>query len=800
MKNLGKLAVLVILGLLFSGDAYPEAGRTAGAFLKIEQGVRAVGLGGTFVGLADDVSCLYWNPAGLSQTEKKEAIFSYNRLGEGIQQGLLAYGPCSLGKGVMGLGINYLTVGGIEERQGFSLTPEGEVSASNMLCAIAYSQRKGSWSAGIKAGYIQERLADDTAAGFSIDLGLLHRRKNLGLGLSLQNMGSLGGSELPETLRLGVSYKKGKLTSLCDLEYPFKDEPRLHAGAEYQLMDIIGLRAGMMKIGSNEGLNYRLSLGAGLNYKNLQFDYAYLFYNREDIDSLKDTHHLSLSVDLRKGLHQFEITIEEIKIGDIFPSKYHYYAITPVGSITIKNNTDETFQNVKVSLNIPGYMTLPAEAAIAELRPHSKLSIPILISLDNAKTFLIDENTRVQAEIKVTYFKKGKGVVSSLNKPLVIFDKNAIDWSFPESVAAFVTPKDGVVKHFSRKVIGSIEQDEKVVPEKILQAMAVFSALSACPLRYISDPSTYGKGKVFDYVQYPRETLEVRSGDCDDFAVLFASCLEHIGIETRIIETLSHVFVSFDTGLTNLDLSRCGLSLDWFIQEDERLWMPVETTMFGSPFMEALKTGIQEYQCQMGSIRRINLRSAWEVYPPAALPPIEKEIEIPQFNDRLKQDIERFKEEAKKGHEKDLSQIKEELQTNPNNIKLYNRAGILYSSIGKLNEAVLTLKKGLEIAPTNSNLHNNLANVYSLMGKLAEATTHYKEALSSNPNEGGVWLNLAMAYTDQGKDAEAKECYQQGLAKFANQGEAVKLLGFDPKEVGVRQKRARENLYWKEGE
>ncbi|MFH0775172.1 MAG: PorV/PorQ family protein [bacterium] len=799
MKNLRNLCVVIILGLLGTKPAYPEAGRTAGSFLKIEQSVRAIGLGGAYVGLADDISCLYWNPAGLSQTEKKEAIFSYNRLGEGIQQGLLAYGPCSLGKGVLGLGINYLTVGGIEERQGFSLTPEGEVSASDMAISIAYSQRNGSWSAGIKAGYIQERLADDTAAGFSIDFGLLHKRKNLGLGLSLQNIGSLGGSELPETLRLGVSYKKGKLTLPCDLEYPFKDDMRLHLGCEYQLTKDMALRTGMMKIGKDKDLNYRLSLGAGLKYKNLQFDYAYLAYNREDIDSLKDTHHLSLSVDLREGLHQSEITIEEIKIGDIFPSKYHYYAINPAGSITIKNNTDETFQKVKVSLNIPGYMTLPAEYEIPRLPPHSKLSIPICISLDNAKIFLIDENTRVQAEIKVAYFKKGKVVVSSFNKHLVIFDKNAIDWSCPESVAAFVTPKDGVVKHFSRKVIGSTLQDEKGVPEKILQAMAIFSALSASPLRYISDPSSYGK-KVFDYVQYPRETLEVKSGDCDDFAVLFSSCLEHIGIETRIIETPSHVFVSFDTGLTNLEVSRCGLSLDWFIQQDDRLWMPVETTMFGSPFMEAVKTGIQEYQCQMGSIRRINLHSAWEVYPPAALPPTEKEIEIPTFNDRLLQDIEGFKKKTKKGYERDLSQVKEELQVNPNNIKLYNRLGILYSSIGRLDEAAAVLKKGLEIAPTNPNLHNNLANVYSLMGNQAEATTHYKEALKSNPNEGGVWLNLAMAYTDQGKDAEAKECYQQGLAKFANQGEAVKLLGFDPKEVGVRQKRVKERLYWKEGE
>jgi|GEM_PF-490861 len=42
-------------------------------------GVRAMGMGGAFVGVADDFSAVYWNPAGLAQMSEREVYYSFQR-------------------------------------------------------------------------------------------------------------------------------------------------------------------------------------------------------------------------------------------------------------------------------------------------------------------------------------------------------------------------------------------------------------------------------------------------------------------------------------------------------------------------------------------------------------------------------------------------------------------------------------------------------------------------------------------------------------------------------------------------
>ena len=42
-------------------------------------GVRAMGMGGAFVGVADDFTAMYWNPAGLAQMQRREVQVSFLR-------------------------------------------------------------------------------------------------------------------------------------------------------------------------------------------------------------------------------------------------------------------------------------------------------------------------------------------------------------------------------------------------------------------------------------------------------------------------------------------------------------------------------------------------------------------------------------------------------------------------------------------------------------------------------------------------------------------------------------------------
>ncbi len=67
---------LLVVGMLITLQVALAGGtkvrKFAGEFLSIGVGGRALGLGGAFVALANDVTAGYWNPAGLAQVNYPE--------------------------------------------------------------------------------------------------------------------------------------------------------------------------------------------------------------------------------------------------------------------------------------------------------------------------------------------------------------------------------------------------------------------------------------------------------------------------------------------------------------------------------------------------------------------------------------------------------------------------------------------------------------------------------------------------------------------------------------------------------
>ncbi len=305
------VAILLLLSFHSYADINSNAGTTAYSFLKIGVGARAVGMGNAFVGLADDQSALYFNPAGLTQLAGRSFTTNYNNYLTDIQSGFIGYIHPYDEKTRIGLSINYFNYGSFDrtDEDGGNL---GTFGAADFALIATYAKKVNpTISLGVNGKFILEKIDDYTSDALALDLGAFHesKGKSLRLGAVVQNLGyqlksfSAGHKEsLPVEVRAGVShYVRGvPLLVAIDVAKPFDNDIYFCLGGEFLSLKPVFLRMGWSSFGKNHKTGSDkdnlagLSFGLGVNWKAYRFDYAYSSYA-----DLGGVHRISISGDLK---------------------------------------------------------------------------------------------------------------------------------------------------------------------------------------------------------------------------------------------------------------------------------------------------------------------------------------------------------------------------------------------------------------------------------------------------------------------------------------------------------------------
>src|SRR5512144_2945433 len=81
MEKVGTLFLVLLFGFADVQGQFiqgvSKVGTTGATCLQIGVGARAVAMGNAFVGTADDITALYWNPAGLARMGTSEGTFMH---------------------------------------------------------------------------------------------------------------------------------------------------------------------------------------------------------------------------------------------------------------------------------------------------------------------------------------------------------------------------------------------------------------------------------------------------------------------------------------------------------------------------------------------------------------------------------------------------------------------------------------------------------------------------------------------------------------------------------------------------
>ena len=336
MSEKGRIVLLFAVALGFTTVpmlTFGEEGSHAAEFLSHGVGARALGMGSSFVSIADDATASYWNPAGLAQIQKRAFAAMYSDSfgapqGGFLSKGLVEYnfvGYVQQIEGIGNIGISWIRLGVDDiphttfvdvngngrlgdflDKDGDGVKDPGEwyidrpevagyFSNTDNALLISYARQvHPNFSIGGNLKLLRQSLFENSGNGFGLDVGLMVQPVN-GLHIGTVLADATGTQIRWNTddepvftrdprLRFGLSYRIslpviGKITLGADLETDRKDlradrrtERIFRFGGEYWLFDVVALRIGAEGTKLASGAGIRLRFGETALYADYAFN------------------------------------------------------------------------------------------------------------------------------------------------------------------------------------------------------------------------------------------------------------------------------------------------------------------------------------------------------------------------------------------------------------------------------------------------------------------------------------------------------------------------------------------------
>ncbi len=328
-----KKLLVIFLTVLSFGIVYaqnPNLGTSGAQFLQIPVGARAEAMGGAIVGLTDDASSIFWNPAGLVKVNNVQAHFSYMNWFDlfDFNAASLVYNAGEFG--VFGASMVSFTTGNME------ITTEEEPNgtgryfdAGDIALGISYAKYlTDRFSVGLSVKYINQRIWNETASGIAFDIGTQYRLdfQNLTIAMSMTNFGAdlkFDGPDLDFTYRKDDNYPNSRLIpsrlstqeyplplnfqvgigfdviqydfvkvrGAVDVTHPNDNAERAHFGTEFSFFDRFAVRCGYKYNYDDQDFTFGAGANVSLGGTAVYFDYAYSVY-----DILPSVHRISVNL------------------------------------------------------------------------------------------------------------------------------------------------------------------------------------------------------------------------------------------------------------------------------------------------------------------------------------------------------------------------------------------------------------------------------------------------------------------------------------------------------------------------
>jgi len=325
MKKLIVIILVIVIQAFSFAQDFSKVGTAAAQFLKIGVGARAMGLAGSFTAIANDVSTLYWNPAGITNFSSFSFAVSHTEWFADISHDFagIIY-PLSTSD-IIALNVIALNTG---EQEVTTVTqPDGTgifYDVSDLAIGISYARElTDRFSVGLSVKYIQQNLYNESASTFAIDAGTFLRTgfHDLIIAMAISNFGGdmqLEGTDLitttnvnnqgsgnynpdarlktepwplPLTFRIGVAMnivggkdpviasENNRVTFEIDGVHPNDNTEKLTFGGEYAWNENICARLGYRMNYDVEKWTYGVGVKFDISSTQVGFDFAQVSFS-----------------------------------------------------------------------------------------------------------------------------------------------------------------------------------------------------------------------------------------------------------------------------------------------------------------------------------------------------------------------------------------------------------------------------------------------------------------------------------------------------------------------------------------
>lgn len=240
----------------------------------------------------------------------------------------------------------------------------------------------------------------------------------------------------------------------------------------------------------------------------------------------------------------------EVNYLDIINCSMQQNGTKIISSITIKNTGTELIDNLLITVTSDPLFTLPYTFNVENLGDNEGITLKeVDVKLD--VNYLVNLTERIVSYLNIKIEHNDEVLYDNyFNVNVLAFDQWAGTKIIPELTCSFITPNHPEIS----KIIGAAAEvlmswdrkpsfngyqskDRNIV---LLQVAAIYSAIQKMNIVYSEAPASYEK--YGQRVRLPETIAQQKLGTCLDLTLLFASCLEAIGLNPLLLFEKAHIF------------------------------------------------------------------------------------------------------------------------------------------------------------------------------------------------------------------------------------------------------------------